>query len=232
MEKRLTKRLIALILTGGILLSSTGVYTALAASEEYTTSEYTSALVGSDETATNAPETTVPSASESATSVKTEAETTTEKETEAESTTVLAEKPATTVKNETTTLPPFVDEEDTFVEKPADNKATEPDWPGSGTADAPFEINSAEEFLGMNEKIAELNNHKYFQLTGDIYLDPTSINLGTHSDNGMPGSLISVVPNNPSESNFFHLDGNGMTISFKNESTSAVRIDKLSSDSP
>ncbi len=229
MDKRLTKRLIALILTGGILLSSTGVYTALAASEEYTTSEYTSALVGSDETATNAPETTVPSASESATSGKTEAETTTEKETEAESTTVLAEKPATTVKNETTTLPPFVDEKDTFVEKPADNKATEPDWPGSGTASDPFQINSVEELLGMNAKIAENNNNKYFKLTGNIYVDPTSINLDAHTSNGMEGSLISVVPNSNSDANFFHLDGAGpdgnYTISFKaSESASDVRV--------
>lgn len=229
MDKRLTKRLIALILSGGILLSSTGVYTALAASEEYTTSEYTSALVGSDETVTNAPETTVPSTSESATSGKTEAETTTE--TEAESTTVLAEKPAlvpsTTVKNETTTLPPFV-EEDTLVETPADNEEPdEPNWPGSGTEEDPFQINSAEELLGMNAKIADGNNYKYFKLTGDIYLDPTSIDLDNHVDNGMPGSLVSVIPGDASASNFFHLDGSGpdgnYTISFKSDSSSDVR---------
>ena len=47
MDKKLMKRLIALVLSGGILLSSTGVYTALAASNTGNTSEYTSALVGS-----------------------------------------------------------------------------------------------------------------------------------------------------------------------------------------
>ncbi len=49
MDKRLLKRLIALVLTGGILLSSTGVYTAIAATEDPYTSEYTSELVGSDD---------------------------------------------------------------------------------------------------------------------------------------------------------------------------------------
>lgn len=49
MDKRLLKRLIALVLTGGILLSSTGVYTAIAATEDPYSSEYTSALVGSDD---------------------------------------------------------------------------------------------------------------------------------------------------------------------------------------
>ncbi len=221
MDKRLTKRLIALILSGGILLSSTGVYTALAASEEYTTSEYTSALVGSDETVTNAPETTVPSTSESATSGTTEAETTTEKETE--STTVLAEKPATTVKNESTTLPPFIGEEETIVETPSDNKAGE--WVGvdgttanMGTQSNPYAVSSVDFFLKMNEAINDTGNaNKYFRLTADIDFSGTDINQALldaqATSGGVGGSLVSVNPEVSSNSNvFFNLDGNGKAI--------------------
>ena len=49
MDKNLLKRLIALVLTGGVMLSSTGVYTAIAATEDPYSSEYTSALVGSND---------------------------------------------------------------------------------------------------------------------------------------------------------------------------------------
>lgn len=227
MKKKLTKRLISLILTGGILLSSTGVYTALAASEEYTTSEYTSALVGSEETVTDAPETTVPSTSESTTSETTEAETTTEKETE--TTTAPAEKPAaptTTEKDETTTLPPFVGEdvsEELVTDTPENNKAGE--WVGvdgtttnMGTQDNPYAVSSADFLLRMNEIINDTgNSNKYFRLTTNIDFSATEITQALlderTEDGGVGGSLVSVDPDVSSNSNvFFHLDGNGKQI--------------------
>lgn len=216
MDKRLMKRLIALVLTGGILISSTGVYTALAASEEYTTSEYTSALVGSDETAATEQDTTVPSTTESATSGTTEAETTTGKETEAESTTVDVQKPVTTQPPETTTKPPIVEEE--IVEIPSDNKAFQ--WLGvngtqtnMGSQSNPYNVSSVEHFLAMNEVINDTGfSTKYFQLTADLDFSSITIDstvLDAQGETGMTGSLVSVDPTLSSSSVFFHLDGNG-----------------------
>ena len=223
MDKKLMKRLIALVLTGGILISSTGVYTALAASEEYTTSEYTSALVGSDETVTTEQETTtVPSTTESDTSATTEAETTTEKESEsvAESTTTEVQKPATTVPPETTTKPPAVIEE--VEDQPSNNK--EGEMLGEGTEENPYQISTVDHFLKMSELINDTGNaNKYFKLTDNIDFSNTEINqalldeqaLGVNGNpgGGIGGALVSVNPDVSSNSNvFFHLDGNGKQI--------------------
>ncbi len=224
MDKKLMKRLIALVLTGGILISSTGVYTALAASEEYTTSEYTSALVGSDETATTEQEsTTAPSTTESDTSATTEAETTTEKESEkeTEATSVDVQKPATTVPPETTTKPPVIIEE--TEDKPSNNKAGE--WVGvdgttanMGTESNPYAVSSVDFFLRMNEIINDTGNaNKYFQLTADIDFSGTVIDqtlLDAQAENcGIGGTIVSVDPAKSSNSNvFFHLNGNGKKI--------------------
>ncbi len=217
MDKKLMKRLIALVLTGGILISSTGVYTALAASEEYTTSEYTSALVGSDETVTTEQETTtVPSTTESDTSATTEAETTTEKESEsvAESTTAEVQKPATTVPPETTTKPPVNIEE--TVDRPSNNK--EGEMLGEGTEENPYQIGTVDHFLKMSELINDTGNaNKYFKLTENIDFSTTEITQALLDDqsehHGIGGTLVSVDPTKSSNSNvFFHLDGNGKQI--------------------
>ncbi len=236
MDKKLMKRLIALVLTGGILISSTGVYTALAASEEYTTSEYTSALVGSDETTTKDQETTtVPQDSESTTSGTTEAETTTEKESEsvAESTTAEVQKPATTVPPETTTKPPVIVEENEI----SNNKANE--WVGvdgttanMGTEENPYAVSSVEFFLKMSEAINDTGNaNKYFRLTDNIDFSGTVIDqalLDAQSEHhGIGGTLVSVDPTKSSNSNvFFHLDGNGKSI--KNISMNLSSFNSLS----
>lgn len=219
MDKRLTKRLIALVLTGGILISSTGVYTALAATEETTTSEYTSALDGSDVTAATEADTTVSSTAESATSETTEAEITTEQATQAESTTSEVQKPATTQTPETTAKAPVAEE--VVTETPSDNKAFQ--WLGVdgtetnvGSKSNPYAVSSVEHFLAMNEIINDTGfSTKYFQLTQDIDFSTTTIDstvLSAQGETGMEGSLVSVDPTLSSSSVLFYLDGNGKKI--------------------
>ncbi len=231
MDKNLIKRFIALVVTGGVLLSSTGVYTALAASEESTTSEYTtSALAGSEEVVTEA-ETTVPSTTDSTISVNSEAEVTTENTTEAETEAPTVQKPETTVKPETTakpetTVPPVAGEThlagDEYIEKPTDNKAFQ--WLGvdgtianMGSETNPYAVSSVEHFLAMNAIINETgNSSKYFRLTANIDFDGVAIDdtlLQAQGESGMPGSLVSVNPSLTTSNVFFHLDGNGKNIS-------------------
>lgn len=219
MNKNLMKRLIALVLTGGILLSSTGVYTALAATEETTTSEYTSALVGSDETATTEKaETTVPSTTEPATSEATSVEETTEKATEnvtEATTTPPVQKP------ETTTSSPVMEEE--VTQKPSDNKAVE--WVGvngtssPGTEEDPYAVSSVAHLLAMNDIINEGGHSaKYFELTADIDFAAEGVTVDTallqqQAKTGMEYSLVSVNPSLSSSSVFFVLDGKNHKIS-------------------
>ncbi len=237
MDKKLMKRLISLVLTGVVLISSTGVYTALAATEESTTSEYTSALTDSEEATTNAPETTVPQTSESTTSETTDKETT-EAETEAESTTIGAEKPATTKPAETTETTtekkPDIQIEDGKVDN---NKAGE--WVGvdgttanMGTESNPYAVSSVDFFLRMNEAINDTGNaNKYFRLTADIDFADVTIDQAYLDDQaeygGIGGALVSVNPDVSSNSNvFFHLDGNGKQI--KNVTMSLSSFTSLS----
>ncbi len=215
MDKKLLKRLIALVLSGGVLISSTGVYTALAASEETTTSEYTSALVDSDETATKAPETTVPSTTEPTTSGTTEVESTTENVTE--STTADIQKPATTQKPESTTKPPVIEE---IVETPSNNGLQ---WVGvngteanAGTQSNPYAVSSIDHFLAMNSVLNDVGNaNKYFRLTADLDFSGYTIGsdlINAQGQTGMEGSLVSVNPSLSSSNIFFHFDGNNKAI--------------------
>lgn len=220
MDKKLLKRLIALVLSGGVLISSTGVYTALAASEETTTSEYTSALVGSENAETTVPETTtdeitVPSTTEPTTSGTTKVESTTENVTE--STTVEVQKPVTTQKPETTTKPPVIEE---IVETPSNNGLQ---WVGVdgtenkiGSQSNPYNVSSILHFLDMNNKINETNNSdKYFRLTVNLDFSGVTIDselLDAQGKTGMEGSLVSVNPSLNSSNVFFHFDGNGKII--------------------
>lgn len=234
MDKKLLKRLIALVLSGGVLISSTGVYTALAASEETTTSEYTSALVGSENAETTVPETTtdeitVPSTTEPTTSGTTKVESTTENVTE--STTVEIQKPVTTQKPETTTKPPVIEE---IVETPSNNGLQ---WVGvNGTADIgseknPYAVSSVEHFLAMNVVLNDIGNaNKYFRLTADLdftgYTFDSSL-LNTQGHSGMDGSLVSVNPSLSSSNVFFHFDGNNKSISnitIENDEYSSLSI--------
>ena len=234
MDKKLLKRLIALVLSGGVLISSTGVYTALAASEETTTSEYTSALVGSENAETTVPETTtdeitVPSTTEPTTSGTTKVESTTESVTE--STTVEVQKPVTTQKPETITKPPVIEE---IVETPSNNGLQ---WVGvNGTADIgseknPYAVSSVEHFLAMNVVLNDIGNaNKYFRLTADLdftgYTFDSSL-LNTQGHSGMDGSLVSVNPSLSSSNVFFHFDGNNKSISnitIENDEYSSLSI--------
>lgn len=218
MDKKLLKRLIALVLSGGVLISSTGVYTALAASEETTTSEYTSALVGSDE-ATTVPESiknevTVPSTTEPTTSGTTEVESTTENVTE--STTVEVQKPVTTQKPESTTKLPAVEE---IVDAPSNNGFQ---WTGVngeaniGSEANPYAVSSVEHFLAINDVLNDAGNaNKYFRLTTDLDFSGYSIDsalLNTLGNSGVDGSLVSINPSLSSSNIFFHFDGNNKSI--------------------
>ncbi len=216
MEKKLLKRLIALVLTGGVLISSTGVYTALAATEESTTSEYTSALVGSENAETTVPETTTDGTTEPTTSGNTEVESITESVTE--STTADVQKPVTTQKPETTTKPPVIEE---IVETPSNNGAVE--WKGVdgtetqiGSQSNPYDVSSVQHFLSMNDIIKETNNSdKYFRLTKNLDFSGVTIDstlIETQGQYGMEGSLVSINPSLISSNVFFHFDGNGKTI--------------------
>ncbi|MBP3330251.1 MAG: hypothetical protein J6L89_05395, partial [Clostridia bacterium] len=240
MDKKLTKRLIALILSGGILLSSTGVYTALATSESATTSEYTSALVGSDDAAstgstaeeivvtqpatqtTLAPTTLAPTTQAPTTHAPTtHAPTTRVPTTQAPTTQTPTTQPPAT-KDETTDAPtteapsttvPNIEVE---TQNPSNNSADE--WVGEGTEANPYQVSSAELFLKMSELINDTGNaNKYFKLTADIDFSSTTIDQalldGLAEHHGIGGTLVSVDPEVSSNSNvFFHLDGNGKQI--------------------
>ncbi len=254
MEKKLLKRLIALVLTGGVLISSTGVYTALAATEESTTSEYTSALVGSEETETTVPETTVPSTTEPTTSESvTEEATEKETETQVESTTIDVQKPevieTTTIGSETTTqsenqsttqsMPKPVTPEDITQSLSNNGEGTglqpvNPDDPDNlpGSQENPYAINTPDDLLSMNEIINSVGNkNKYFRLIKDIDFENATISsaiLNAQGQSGLAGSLVSVNPEAALSSDdvFFHLDGNGKKI--KNFTLSSNETSALS----
>ncbi len=238
MNKNLMKRLIALVLTGGILLSSTGVYTALATEE--TTSEYTSALVGS----TDASETTT---GETITKPdSTSSETTVTEETTATVTESLVEKPATTTQSAVTTTKveitkpqivesvvtsPVVDnksDETTSEESTTSSSGTTTSsfWigvngthSGEGTEANPWNISTVEHFLRMNEKINQTANvQKYFKLTAnldfaDVTFDSAKIQELALTCGGV-NAIVSVNPALSSNENvFFVLDGDNHSIS-------------------
>ncbi len=240
MDKKLTKRLIALILSGGILLSSTGVYTALATSESATTSEYTSALVGSDDAAstgstaeeivvtqpatqtTLAPTTQAPTTQAPTTHAPTTHAPTTRVPTTQAPTTQTPTTQAPATQDETTEAPtteapsttvPNIEVE---TQNPSNNSADE--WVGEGTEANPYQVSSAELFLKMSELINDTGNaNKYFKLTADIDFSSTTIDQalldGLAEYHGIGGTLVSVDPEASSNSNvFFHLDGNGKQI--------------------
>ncbi len=215
MNKNLMKRLIALVLTGGVLISSTGVYTALATTEETTVSETTSALVETSENVAN--ETTVVSTtqettSEPATEKATEAPTEKETSTEEESSSVQKPEPPTS----------DVTEGDVSSQNPDDNKQIS--WVGidgteedAGTLNNPYAVSSVEHFLGMNEIInATGTSRKYFQLTADIDFSSYTLDTETlrnQSKTGMNYSLVSVDPSLSNSSDvFFVLKGNNKRI--------------------
>lgn len=215
MNKSLMKRLIALVLTGGVLISSTGVYTALATTEETTVSETTSALVETSETVANettAASTTQETTSEPATDETTEATTERETVTKEESSSVQKPEPPTS----------DVKEEGVDSPKPDDNKLLQ--WVGidgteekAGTVDNPYAVSSVEHFLGMNEIINSTgSSRKYFQLTADIDFSTYTIDADTirnQSETGMNYSLVSVNPSLSNSSDvFFVLKGNNKRI--------------------
>lgn len=234
MDKNLTKRLIALVLSGGILLSSTGVYTALATTES-TTSEYTSALVGSENAGAqtevqNIIETTVPAATETTLAPTTQAPTTQAPTTQAPATQAPTTQTPTT--QTPTTQAPTATEPSTEsttpdievnTQNPSNNGVN--GWVGvdgttanMGTEANPYAVSNVDFFLGMSELINDTGNtNKYFKLTADIDFAETTIDtallesLAEHT--GIGGTLVSVNPEFSSNSNvFFHLDGNGKTI--------------------
>ncbi len=216
MNKYLKKRLIALVLSGGILLSSTGVYTALAATEETTTSEYTSALEGTtdvavtDKAEVSTEESTSVTVPEETVIADIDDETTTAPQVTVPSTESTTNPPETTTEK----LPDVIIEDEVMN----DNKADE--WVGEGTEANPYQVSSVELFLKMSQLINDTGNaNKYFKLTADIdfsntTIDQTLINdykLAEHT--GIGGALVSVNPSVSSNSNvFFHLDGNGKQI--------------------
>ena len=236
MDKKLTKRLIALILSGGILLSSTGVYTALATSESATTSEYTSALVGSDDaasTGSTAEEIVVTQPATQTTLAPTTLAPTTQAPTTHAPTTHAPTTRVPTTTQTPTTQPPATKDETTDAptteapsttvpnievetQNPSNNSADE--WVGEGTEANPYQVSSAELFLKMSELINDTGNaNKYFKLTADIDFSSTTIDQalldGLAEHHGIGGTLVSVDPEVSSNSNvFFHLDGNGKQI--------------------
>ncbi len=217
MNKNLMKRLIALVLTGGILLSSTGVYTALA-TEESTTSEYTSALVGStaeSETTTEGTEVDNPT---------TQAPTTTKPEESTQETTKpLAEKPATTTpptttkpaetttKDDTTTKPHIVEE--TVTSPVVNNEGSldsNGDWLGidgtinaAGTEANPYNVADVEDFLRMNKWINDPGNaNKHFCLTSNIDFTGVTLNAtAIQAQAAEAGGVYSLVSVDPALSN-------------------------------
>ncbi len=97
---------------------------------------------------------------------------------------------------------------------------------GNGTAENPYQISGAEDFLRMNSKINTTSNaNKYFVLTSDI--DLSAVNEENFRKNG--GSLVSINKKlaKTSENVFFHLDGKGhklkgLNVSVKNSSLVSI----------
>ncbi len=232
MNKKLMKRLLALVLTGGILISSTGVYTALA-TEETTTSEYTSALVGStDETTTSAPVTEATTAEESTTEASSSVETTTD-----ETTTASVQKPASATTQEATTKPSYVEEEAT-TGKIEQLGAADITLNGSGTEQDPYLISTTDEFLVMNKYINDIGNaNKHFRITvnsldfsgytfDDAYLAEHNSSSGVTQ--GLNNSLISVNPSISSSNVYFSLDTTGTQVTLENITISSQTAQNLS----
>lgn len=228
MDKNLTKRLLALVLTGGILLSSTGVYTTLATAES-TTSEYTSALAGSTDASNSSDEFNPNDENFNPNSQTTKpAETTTSKPVE-----TTTEKPSATegfnpnnrpTSSETTegfnpNNRPVSDSENEGIEfetvtKPASNNggslSDKGDWLGvdgtitaAGTEANPYIVADVEDFLRMNKWINDAGNaNKYFQLTQDIDFTGVTLDSNAISDQAKEaGGVYSLVSVDPALSN-------------------------------
>ncbi len=206
MDRRVFKRLIALILTGGVLLSSSGVYAAMNFSEETT-------IV--DETYTSEVETTADNTVSSSISDETTSSENTTSDSREETTKVEYVEIETPVEDEREEKTEIIEKEN---ETKPDNKAFS--WEGvnatgvAGSKENPYKIADKEHFLAMSQVINDNgNSNKYFRLTSDIDLSSVTVDdINKASSDYLPNAIVSVDPEEDSDNVFFILDGNGKSI--------------------
>ena len=229
MKNNVFKKLIASILSMGILMSSVGVFAAEDVEANVTVDKGNKSTVAVD-TVENDLESDVETDVETTESSSERSTKSNEKNTSKSSSGSTVKSTKTSDKTDDDGLSIAYPTE-TVQKKISDNRdAPSVTWSGSGSEENPYAVSDVAHFLDMTRLINETTSGlKYFELTSDINLSGVDIDdIDAASTRGLANTIVSINPSlSDNENVFFVLDGNNRHIrnfSITNESRNSIGI--------